>query len=167
MISEDQYRKAYQAYLSAKAFLSSADILRQIGRKDGLKLFIYYAYPMTVNAALSCELFIKSLLTLEGTKYERVHYLHDLFSMLSHDTKTRIERVFLESGSKASVEGLVKTYNKAFVEWRYPFDSENDEKTLTMAWSDFLILCMAMQIETKRKLKEYPCFDGFNIEGET
>ena len=159
MIAEDQYRKAYRAYLSAKGFLAAADVLRQLG-KNGLKLFTYYAYPLSVNAALSCELFIKSLLTLEGTEYGRVHYLSDLFSMLSDDIKERVEKEFSISESKETVEELVKTYNNAFIEWRYPFDPENDSKTLTMVWSDFLILCMSLQIVTKGKLKEYPSFDA-------
>ena len=166
MITDDQYRKAYRTYLSAKGFLSAADILRQVGRKNGFTLFTYYAYPLSVNAAFSCELFIKSLLTLEDTEYNRWHYLYDLYSLLSPDAKTRIKNSFSESGSTEDVEELVKTYNRAFVEWRYPFDPENDEKTLTMVWSDFLILCMAMQIETKKKLKEYPYFDEFNVEGD-
>ena len=166
MINENQYRKAYRTYLSAKGFLSAADILRQVGRKDGLKLFAYYAYPLSVNAAFSCELFIKSLLALEETEYNRGHYLYDLYSLLSHNAKTRIKNRFSESGSTEDVEELVKAYNRAFVEWRYPFDPENDEKTLTIVWSDFLILCMALQIENKRKLKEYPYFDKFNVEGD-
>lgn len=165
MINEDQYRKAYRAYLSAKGFLSAADVVRQLGKRDGLKLFTYYAYPLSVNAALSCELFIKSLLNLEGTEYGRVHSLSDLFSKLSYDIKTKIEKLFSTSGFKDSAEELVKTYNNAFVEWRYPFDPENETKTLTMVWSDFLALCMTLQIVTKETLKEYPCFDDFNVEG--
>lgn len=165
MINENQYRKAYRTYLSAKGFLSAADVVRQVGKRDGLKLFTYYAYPLSVNAAFACELFIKALLSLEGTEYGRLHCLSDLFSELSHNTKTRVEKELAKSGSKDTVEELVKTYNNAFVEWRYPFDPENETKALTMVWSDFLVFCMTLQIVTKETLKEFPFFDDFNIEG--
>ncbi len=165
MISEDQYRKAYLAFLSAKGFLSAADVIRQLG-KDALKLFTYYAYPLSVNAAFACELFLKALLTLEGIEYKKLHLLSELFSNLPESTKITIKKEFANSGSKESVDGLIMTYSNAFVEWRYPFDDENASKELTMVWTDFLILCMVMQIEAKKKLKSFSWFGDFDVEGE-
>ena len=78
------------------------------------------------------------------------------FYELTFDKNDFDEDEFNEGKIRIALDG-----DNAFV-----YDSENDEKTLTMAWSDFLILCMAMQTETKRKLKECPCFDSFNIEGD-
>ena len=165
MISEDQYRKAYLAFLSAKGFLSAANAIRQLG-KDGVKLFTYYAYPLSVNAAFACELFLKALLTLEGVEYKKLHLLFDLFASLPESTKAGIKNEFSNRGSKESVDGLVNTYSNAFVEWRYTFEDENASKVLPMVWTDFLILCMVIQIETKKKLKSFSWFDDYNIEGE-
>ena len=165
MINEEQYRKAYRMYLSAKGFLSTAKLLFQY-RKDAMRLFTYYAYPLSVNASFSCELFLKTLLTLDEINYEKKHSLSDLYFLLPEKGKVCLENEYAKGGSKTTVEAMIETYKNAFVEWRYLFDPEYNGKTLTLVWTDFLELCTAMQIETKRKLKEYPCFDEFNVEGE-
>ena len=165
----EKYQMAFEAYLSAKGFLLSADGLLKAGQKDFKKLFSSYMYPMTVNVSFACELFIKSLLTICGIKYPRGrdgHKLQDNYALLPGDVQTNIENLYKQSEQNESIADLLNTYNNAFPDWRYAFEHKNDDdNSLTVAWTAFFCFAHALQEECGNKIESCPLFSDFAAKG--
>ena len=155
MITFEQFQRANQAYLVAAGFFNVSVDIQEL-TKDGLKLFMYNAYPLTVNAALACEIYLKTLLILQNGTCKHTHHLDSLYSNLSEDNKAQVKALYDEAKLALSLENCLKTYRNACVEWRYLFNETYKDTTLTMAWSELHILNAALNKVAKSQLDSHP-----------
>lgn len=92
--------------------------------KDAFKLLRGYMYPFAVNAALSCELYIKAIMMHNSpnkNEFEKGHDLQNLFGQLLDEDKTKIETLYNQKSKQPLSEFLQESKN-AFVEWRYALE---------------------------------------------
>ena len=80
-----------------------------------------YIIPAIVNAAFSCEIFLKLLLQHEGEDIHRIHKLNDLYAKLSQDTQVELKKkTIFRYGKWSDIWGrpYLEQISNAFVEWR-------------------------------------------------
>ena len=65
-----------------------------------------YITPAIVNAAFSCEVFLKLLLQHEGKDIRKIHKLNDLYAKLSEDIQMELkEKTILRYGKWSDIWG--------------------------------------------------------------
>ena len=134
---------SYIAYQKACDFLDVANTLDQ---QEGFKVI-----PTVVNAAFSCELFLKALLIWkqQSAKPIRKHSLEDLFSFLDQVEQAEIK----EASQIFDWTVFMQESSKAFEKWRYVH--ENDA-FLMISIGDLIRFSEALKncYEKKHSLKE-------------
>jgi len=105
-----------------------------------------FASPTIVNAVFACEIFLKAFnadLVLKGKKYitngvfhytkvsntpnSKHHYIFDLFNELDKNIKEEILQQYKKNSiMNEDIENLLNQINTAFIEWRYPFEQNNN-----------------------------------------
>ena len=86
-----------------------------------------YITPAIVNAAFSCEVFLKLLLQHEGKDIHKIHKLNDLYAKLSEDIQMELkEKTILRYGKWSDIGGrpYLEQISNAFVEWRYSYEHD-------------------------------------------
>lgn len=155
MITYEQFQSAYQAFLVARGFNRTA-LRIYLPEKNGFDFFTYDAYPLTVNAAFACELFIKALQILQDGECKKGHPLDKLYDAFSDNTKASVQALYDKEKTTVSIGSCLRTYRTACVDWRYLFDKKYKDKTLTMAWTDLMTLNAALEKVAKEQLYNHP-----------
>lgn len=123
--------------------------------------------PLVVNAALALELYFKSLLTLEETKFPWTHDLKDLFGLLTDSSKRRLirehkkwekDRIFarlIAEGRKTDLLSLLDIGRKSFDKFRYRHEHPSDGTV----WGLDVCLCLVRSIVMKKlRVDPHPAF---------
>lgn len=82
--------------------------------------------PAIVNAAFSCELYIKSMIS----ESNKEHNLKKLFAYLSQDYQNQIKDMVnskLRNGCLYNFDDCLEKACNVFVEWRYIFENEHSD----------------------------------------
>ena len=101
-----------------------------------------YIIPAIVNAAFSCEIFLKLLLQHEGEDIHRIHKLNDLYAKLSQDTQVELKKkTILRYGKWSDIWGrpYLEQISNAFVEWRYSYEHDWTKSASMQIETGFLI----------------------------
>ena len=134
---------SYIAYQKACDFLDVANTLNQ---QEDFKLI-----PTVVNAAFSCELFLKALLIWkqQSAKPIKIHPLEELFSLLDQVDQAEIKK----ASDIFNWSSFMQESSKAFEKWRYVH--ENDA-FLMISIGDLIRFSKALKecYEKKHSLKE-------------
>ena len=101
-----------------------------------------YIIPAIVNAAFSCEIFIKLLLQHEGEDIHRIHKLNDLYAKLSQDTQVELKKkTIFRYGKWSDIWGrpYLEQISNAFVEWRYSYEHDWTKSASMQIETGFLV----------------------------
>lgn len=93
--------------------------------------------PGVVCKAFSIELFLKAKLLDEHKKLMRKHELKILYDNLSENSKKFLQQELSLSSEKLSEK--VESISKAFVEWRYIFESEEEQSLDIQFMNEFTL----------------------------
>lgn len=98
--------------------------------------------PMIACFALAAELYLKTLLVVEGRAAPKQHRLNVLFMLLPPSVQTEVARetTGLLGISEAELVPELQQLGAAFVDWRYIFDAEGRDISL----STLIELCRAL-----------------------
>ena len=134
-MTEDIVYLTKEMFLHGCAFLDCANYFMSItNAKDA---FIKrYHHPVIVNAAFSCEIFLKTLGMLHNGKLNKKHTLHELYSDLSNEDKEFLKTATDGYNSNLSFDDLLKNISDAFNIWRYSY--EKDQIKLNVSYLIFL-----------------------------
>lgn len=82
-------------------------------------------FPLFVNAALACELYLKAIMMLESgdSSFDGGHNLNDLYLKISSIARCQIESHYNNKNLYISLDDLLTKYGNNFVEWRYAFEN--------------------------------------------
>lgn len=80
--------------------------------------FCFLPSAMVVNAAFSCEMFLKSLLVHSSVKYGKSHNLYDLFQLLPTNVKEKAAE-YCTKGNINNLENILKQHAMDFKDARY------------------------------------------------
>lgn len=164
-INKEQYQNAYQASMIAKGFLATSELIDK-NVHDGFQRLQYYIYPHTVNAAASCELFLKTLLILQTGICPDKHSLVGLYERIDQELKDTISEQYKREKCSMSLGKCLQTYNNSIVEWRYPFDDKYQGKTLTSAWKELIVLDLILRDIVEEQLQASPLYGVDSSEQE-
>lgn len=105
--------------------LNIADSFYSVGIEISHNINNNKKYAYGILLALSCELYLKSILKDSKFPNERVHDLLILCNALAEVDKETIKSKFY---LKTSVElfDVLEKCKDIFVQWRYPFENNND-----------------------------------------
>lgn len=93
-------------------------------------------FPFVVNVALSCELFLKSIIMINSNsvsnsvKIIKEHKLTKLFCKLPKDDQIKIKDSFSKR-MKCDFDELIAEMNDTFVKWRYAYEQGNLKINIT------------------------------------
>ena len=146
---------AFEMFRTGCNFSDCADLcLKEQDRAPESNLA--YITPAIMNAAFSCEVFLKLLLQHEGKDIHKIHKLNDLYAKLSEDIQMELkEKTILRYGKWSDIGGrpYLEQISNAFVECRYSYEHDWTESAIMQIEVGFLI-------EFKNSLKEL-CSDLF------
>ncbi|MCM1061348.1 MAG: HEPN domain-containing protein [Eubacterium sp.] len=127
--SSANYNGFYQQGLD---FLEAA--WRCFGKKEDEKYeimkegaFLQLSAPCIVNAAFSCEMFLKALLLKYQIPLRKIHGLYDIYTMLPSEIKGNIKKVCAKK-----LEKILKNHNTDFVDIRYFIEQKGWQKMKPM-----------------------------------
>ena len=82
-------------------------------------------YPFTVNAAFSCELYMKAILIhfSPTNEFPCIHELDELFALLPYDTQIQLENEY-STKSTTDLSSFLKDSRDDFIDWRYALTKE-------------------------------------------
>ena len=129
---EESLISAIEFYNQALRFLRCAERCMGIKSEEGEILladneFYILPIPTIVNAAFSCELFLKSLLILHNVHYNSClkrnqrHNLKLLYDLLPIEDY----KEFLRIGTKEEFEKELDIHSSDFQKWRYQMEKNN------------------------------------------
>lgn len=116
-------------FREALRYMKSSDILFEKSVESELEIDkSIEEYPLSVNVeipgfvmlVLSCELFIKSMLHLNGTK-AKGHRLDRLFNELDDESKSEITEIM---GDEAAFASNLEKFSRSFVDVRYSYEND-------------------------------------------
>lgn len=113
-----------RAFKEAEMFCKLTDLCME-NSKDGF--YFDCIYPLIVNSALSCELYMKGICLKRNGYFTAGHYLKEQFCHLPNDAQEAIKRKHREVMNDFSFEEALELNSKAFEDWRYTFE-ESDKK---------------------------------------
>lgn len=82
-------------------------------------------YPCTVNAALSCELYLKAIMIFYSntSTFHSGHNLQELFGQIPGEAQGRIKELFCSRMDSISLEAILQKEGNDFENWRYAFQN--------------------------------------------
>lgn len=117
---------AFEMFRTGCNFSDCADLCLK-ERDHAPESNLAYITPAIVNAAFSCEVFLKLLLQHEGKDIHKIHKLNDLYAKLSEDIQMELkEKTILRYGKWSDIWGrpYLEQISNAFVEWRYSYEHD-------------------------------------------
>ena len=115
-----------EMYFTACKFSDCADFCMR-AQQERKTLSYFYVDPGIVNAAFSCEVFLKLLLHLEQINYKKEHGLKQLFEILPPKTKEAVKHKTAEKcGHWNDTWGreILPQISDAFIKWRYIYETD-------------------------------------------
>ena len=115
-----------EMYFTACKFSDCADFCMRV-QQERETLSYFYTDPGIVNAAFSCEVFLKLLLYLEQINYKKEHRLKQLFEMLPPKIQEAVKHKTTEKcGYWNDVWGreILLQISDAFIKWRYIYETD-------------------------------------------
>ena len=111
----------------AQSFLATAEWCVGDGFNDVLK----NKYPLIVNAAFSCEAFMKAIMIYDSDKgeFSTGHNLKMLFGELDSNVRNWITQKFSEKFASMTVDQLLEYEQNDFEKWRYAFENRKSKLT--------------------------------------
>lgn len=112
----------YQICVSeATEFYEIAKHLEEGGTVDSL--LSGQMYPIVVNGAFACELYLKALMIKNSSddSFKEGHKLTELFRQLPSDIQNKVKIAF-ENRGFMKLEALLTEMDEAFIKWRYAFE---------------------------------------------
>ena len=108
----------------ADQFLRVAIYCREENKKSPFALI----YPLFVNAALACELYLKAIMIKESpdATFESGHDISDLFGKVNSNAQSCIQNNYKKKGIYISLNDLLLRYGNSFVDWRYSFENGSE-----------------------------------------
>lgn len=87
-----------------------------------------FIYPLFVNAALSCELYLKAITMIEtdDSSFYEGHDLNNLFNKISNSAQIWIKTNYSKKDTIISLNDLLTKYGKNFIDWRYSFENGSE-----------------------------------------
>ena len=134
---------SYIAYCKAKDFQTVA---KALNNEEDFKLI-----PPVVNAAFTCELYLKALVIWQGRTEKPIkeHRLSKLFEMINRNDRDRI----IKDARISDWATFMTEADNAFVEWRYIHENDGFKMISIedlLRFADALKCCY----ESKHKKKE-------------
>lgn len=125
--------------------------------KDETGRIVYHAVnlPAVVNAAFSCELYLKFLI---GSTYSG-HDLEQLFQRLDPKLQNEIrDEVASEiQGYPLSFDEFLKRAKDVFKKWRYLYEESHTDTYLSVYVNEYLIFLPLLINALKRRAYEWSC----------
>jgi hypothetical protein len=120
MLSNEVWHKLLDAVGFEFASEAIAKIERE-GRRDSLgRPLPMLGSPSVMMSAFAVELYLKSLLLMEGKSYNKHHELEKHFGALNQSHRDRITALWNASGvGLPPIDYILKESNKAFEDFRY------------------------------------------------
>ena len=98
--------------------------------------------PIIINAAFSCELFLKLLLHIKCIRYKKTHDLKILFELLPEDLKNKVKYCCVKRYGQwldyCNLEYL-KNISNVFSDWRYNYEHDWSKSAVMKVELGFLI----------------------------
>lgn len=128
-------------FLSAEGFLASSSILASEHRRGN----VWVIFPMYVNQAFACELYLKCILAIKTPQLPKVHKLHQLFDSLPKQDKATLVRRYkyictldpnhklfftLHTHFKDDLRSVLEGGSEIFSKIRYAYEGIGLEKHL-------------------------------------
>jgi len=142
VLGNDNDRRLQFLALAGQHGITEQGRAREVALQSGELSLVPCAIPNIVNSVLTSELYLKCLLTLQGTAFRHIHEIEDLYDAVNPSRKKRIKEIYeglfdrvpylidmrkLASGrAQFGFEDVLKQLNKAFIEWRYIFQYPGD-----------------------------------------
>ena len=144
-----------EMYYTACKFSDCADFcMREQHERTALRSF--YTDPGIVNAAFSCEVFLKLLLHLEQMDCRKSHKLKQLFELLPLETKETIKRQTIHKcGYWNDIWGqeVLSQVSDAFVKWRYVYENDWSKSAVVRCDIGYLLAFKdALRVACEKKL---------------
>jgi hypothetical protein len=140
-MSDEIYETYRTAFTAAVSFHEVG--LRCLHPAPGLSI---EPFPMIVNVAFACELYLKVGLIASG-RSSSGHNLDNLFQRLPEVAQLEIESIY-EQGAKdddVSLRDTLPEIGQAFIVWRYPYERQSSKvrhgAMLRLAQSLLIWLC--------------------------
>ena len=144
-----------EMYYTACKFSDCADFcMREQWERKTFQYF--YTDPAIVNAAFSCEVFLKLLLYLEQIDCKKIHNLKELFEKLPPEIMETVKHQTIQKcGHWKDIWGqeVLSQVSDAFVKWRYIY--ENDQRKSAAVRCDIGYLLAfkdALRVACEKKL---------------
>lgn len=121
---------------------NSADGFRLVSEKLDV-LDTKEVFPKIVNASFSCELYIKIILKILNTSFNRNHKLKDLFELLPIDLQDDVRKKYNSIPNRnLNFDEELSRSTEAFVNWRYIYEQPMQEikPQFLIDFSKFLFL---------------------------
>lgn len=89
-------------------------------------------FPLFVNAAFSCELYLKAISMIESsdTTFIVGHKLDVLYNSISTTAQQKIRESYNSKGLYVTLDDMLSKYNNNFAEWRYSFENGSEGNQL-------------------------------------
>lgn len=147
-----------EMYFTACKFSDCADFCMRAQQEREIPPY-FYTNPGIVNAAFSCEVFLKLLLHLEQINYKKEHKLKQLFEMLPPKIKEAIKYKTIEKcghWNNAWRQEILSQISDAFIKWRYVYETDwtknaaiHIDISYLFAFRDALRVMCEKELETK------------------
>lgn len=88
----------------------------------------YFLFPLFVNAAFSCELYLKAIAMIESGNATFIdgHKLDVLYNNISVTAQQKIRGNYNNKGIYITLDEILSKYNNNFAEWRYSFENGSE-----------------------------------------
>lgn len=108
----------------AEQFIEVAQYCREENKVSPFRLI----FPLFMNAAFSCELYLKAIAMIESNSatFTDGHKLNDLFSNISTTAQQKIRENYNKKGIYITLDEMLLKYSNNFIEWRYSFESGSE-----------------------------------------
>lgn len=150
------YVDIVEMYYTACKFSDCADFcMKEQEERETFQYF--YTDPAIVNAAFSCEIFLKLLLHLEQIDCQKIHKLKQLFEKLPPEIMETVKCLTIQKcGYWKDVWGqdILSQVSNAFEKWRYIYEIDwTKNRTIDFDISFLLAFRDALRVVCEKKLR--------------
>ena len=145
-----------EMHYTACKFSDCADFcMREQWKRKTFQYF--YTDPPIVNAAFSCEVFLKLLLHLDQIDFQKSHKLKQLFEMLPPEIMETVKyQTVQKCGHWKDLwnQDILSQVSNAFEKWRYIYEINwTKNRTIDFDISFLLAFRDALRIECEKRLQ--------------